>query len=374
MKDLYELWLHSICDFEPETVEKMVFVFERDSEKFSSSEKDIAMVGKLGIPEKIGKRLSDADYFSKAYELEEYCGKNEIRLINAEASEYPDFLRHTNTPPRILFAKGEKIDLNKSICVSVVGTRKPTSQGLSVARQLGRKLAEAGIIVVSGMAEGIDAEAHKGAIEAGGKTVAVLAGGVDAIYPKSNEKLYYEILKNGMIVSERPPGTIVKRYFYQQRNRIVVGLSHGTVIVEGKEKSGTSMTARIALDNNRDVFAVPGNPVVWQSELPNRLISEGALIVDKMDGPVEYYRETRPEFFRNAKRTESNNKTKIQGLSEDDEKILGFIRNNGGVADIEELSEGCNLAPNVLGSRLTVLSVRGILRQESGNRYVLAIV
>ncbi len=374
MKDLYELWLHSICDYEPETVEKMVFAFESGSGRFSSGEKAVQLAKSMGVSEKIGKRLSEAEYFNKACETEEYCEKNGIRLINIESTEYPDFLKHTNTPPRILFAKGEKIDLNKNICVSVVGARKPTHQGLNVARQLGWKLAEAGIVVVSGMAEGIDAEAHKGAIEAGGKTVAVLAGSVDAIYPKVNEKLYYEILKNGMVVSERPPGTVVKRYFYQQRNRIVVGLSHGTIIVEGKEKSGTSITARLALDNNRDIFAVPGNPVAWQSELPNRLIGEGAMIVDKMDSPVEYYRETRPEFFKTAKTIENRVEIKLQGLSAEDEKILGFIRDNGGIADVEELSEACNLAPNVLGSRLTVLSVRGILRQESGNRYVLAIV
>ena len=372
MKDLYELWLHGICGYEPDVVEKMVSVFETESNKFSSPEMDIQRVKKLGLPAKFGERLSDAEYFNKACNTETYCQDNQIRIINMESPEYSDFLRNTDVPPRILFAKGEKIDLNKNLFVSVVGSRKPTAQGLSTARQIGRKLAEAGIVVVSGMAEGIDAEAHKGAIEAGGKTVAVLAGSVDAIYPKSNTKLYYEILKNGMVISERPPGTVVKKYFYQQRNRIIVGLSHGTVIVEGGAKSGTSMTARLALDNNRDIFAVPGNPIAWQSELPNKLIGEGAVIVEKMDSPVEYYRETRPEFFKKPACAETPRGITIQGLDDEDAKILHCIKDNGGVASVEELSEKCGLPVNVLGSRLTILSIRGILRQESGNMYVLA--
>jgi len=371
MNDLYELWLHSICGFEPEYVEKMVFLFERDSNKFSSNEMDIQAIIKAGMPKKLAERISDAEFFDKACKIEDYCKENQIRIINQNSSEYSEFLKNTNTPPRILFAKGEKIDLNNNLCVSVVGCRKPTKQGLSVARQIGRKLAEAGIVVVSGMAEGIDAEAHKGAIEAGGKTVAVLAGSVDEIYPKSNEKLYYEILKNGMVISERPPWTVVQRYFYQQRNRIVVGLSHGTVIVEGKTPGGTSMTARIALDNNRDIFAVPGKPGVWQSELPNRLIAEGAMIVERMEDPAEYYKENRPEFFRNKTVKKTSQPGKIQGFSDEDMKILSFIKDNAGVATMEELSENCNLPLNVLASRLTVLCIRGALRQESGNSYIL---
>lgn len=371
MKTLYELWLHSICDFDPGVVEKMVSVFEGGLNKFSSPERERREVQNAGLPKKFGTRLSDAAFFDKACEISEYCDKNHIRIINQESDEYSEFLRNTNTPPRILFAKGEKIDLNKNLFVSVVGCRKPTDQGLSIARQIGRALAEAGIVVVSGMAEGIDAEAHKGALEAGGKTVAVLAGSVDEIYPKSNEKLYYEILKNGMIVSERPPGTVVRKYFYQQRNRIVVGLSHGTVIVEGKEPGGTSMTARLALENNRDIFAVPGNPIVWQASLPNKLIGEGAIIVEKKDSVVEYYKDMRPEYFEHNNTEKNAEPVVIQGISDEDAVILNYIRDKAGVASMEELSENCGLALNVIASRLTILCIRGILRQESGNRYVL---
>lgn len=370
MEILYELWLHSICNFEPEKAEKMVSLFENGKNTFSSGELDRYKLHKAGLEEEFADKISDSTYFHEAKDILNYCNKNGIRIITQESEEYPEYLKHTNTPPRILFAKGERINLNNRLMVSVVGCRIPTDQGKAMARQIGRSLAKEGIVVVSGMADGIDGEAHLGALEAGGKTVAVLAGSVDAIYPQSHSKLYYEILKNGMVLSERPPGTGVKRYFYQQRNRIVVGLSQGTVIVEGKEKSGTSITARLALDNNRDVFAVPGNPLAWQSTLPNRLISEGAIVVDKVDTPVEYYKDTRPEFFKSGK-VQAEEKRKINGLSPEDEKIVKAIEMKGGIACIEDLAEICGFAPNVLASKLTILCIRGVLRQESGNRYML---
>ncbi|MBO4941185.1 MAG: DNA-processing protein DprA [Clostridia bacterium] len=369
MNVLYELWLQSICGFEPEMVEKAAFLFEGKKNRFSSPEMEEQRLRRNGVPKEISKRVSEEKYLELAKNVEEYCNQNGIRIITQESDEYPQLLKHINTPPRILFAKGEKLSLSSRVSVSVVGSRKPTPQGKSVARQIGYDLAENGVAVISGMAEGIDAEAHKGALEGGGKTVAVLAGSVDVIYPKSNEKLYYEIMKNGTVISERPPGTAVKPYFYQQRNRIVVGLSQGTVVVEGKAKSGTSITARLALENNRDVFAVPGSLLNWQSELPNILAGDGAIIVDKISRVSEYYKEMRPELFE-EKRVEKRSE-KVLGLSAEDEKILEFIVRNGGMSGSEEMLEELGFAPNVLSSRLTILCIRGILRQESGNRYVL---
>jgi len=371
MEVLYELWLQSICGFEPEKVEKAAVLFEGEGNRFSSAEKDIQKLKQNGLGADIVKRISDPKIFALAKEIECYCKENNIRIITWKSQEYPEFLRHINTPPRILFAKGQIISLDDKLAVSVVGCRKPTVQGKSIARQIGRNLAENGIVTVSGMAEGIDAEAHRGALDAGGKTIAVLAGSVDTIYPKSNEKLYYEIIKNGTIISERPPGTVVKRYFYQQRNRIVVGLSHGTVVVEGKEKSGTSITARLAVDNNRDVFAVPGNPLVWQAGLPNRIIGEGGIVVDKIERVSEYYKDISPEFFDMYQNEKTEGKNKTEKFSGDDEKILKVIIESGGVSDGEELMEKCGIAPSVLNSKLTILCIKGVLRQESGNRYVL---
>ncbi len=370
MEVLYELWLQSICNFEPERVEKAVVLFENKGKKFSSPESDMHMLKKLGIAKELEKKLADPETFRKAKEIADYCEKNQIRIITQDSNEYPEILKHITTPPRVLYAKGEKLDLDDRLAISVVGTRKPTAQGRNAARRIGKKLAENGIMVVSGMAEGIDGEAQFGALEGGGKTIAVLAGSVDAIYPKVHTRLYYDILKNGTVLSERPPGTVVRRYFYQQRNRIVVGLTQGTVVVEGEEHSGTSITARLALENNRDIFAVPGNPVAIQSALPNRLISEGAEIMNRLEVPIEYYRENRPDLFEKTKPGRPVSDTRTE-LAPDDAAIVDFILKNGGIADGEELAENLKMAPAALGSKLMILCIRGILRQESGNRYMV---
>ncbi len=371
MEILYELWLHTMCDFEPETVEKAVILFENRGRRFTSNMADRFKLTKAGLSPKLADRIGEAEYFKRAQEILDYCSDNDIRIIEQDSEEYPEALKHINSPPRILFAKGKKIDLNTNLCVSIVGSRKPTLQGKAAAREIGKSLATDGIVVVSGMAEGIDTEAHRGAIEVGGKTVAVLAGSVDTIYPKSNQKLYYDILENGTVISERPPGTIVKPYFYQQRNRIVVGLSQGTVVVEGELASGTGITARLAAENNRDVFAVPGNPMVKMAELPNSLICEGAMIVDKIARPLEYYKETKAEYFEKNLPPKQEEVKRFEGFSGDDREILEFIAGCGGVADAEEMAEELGIAPNVLSTRLTVLCIRGVLRQESGNRFIV---
>lgn len=374
MEILYELWLHTMCDFEPETVEKAVVLFEERGRRFSSNMSDRFKLKNAGLSPKLADRIGEVEYFKRAQEILDYCNNNDIRIIEQNSEEYPNLLKHINSPPRILFAKGKRINLNNNLCVSVVGSRKPTPQGKAAAREIGKSLATDGIVVVSGMAEGIDAEAHRGAIDAGGMTVAVLAGSVDTIYPKCNERLYYEILECGTVISERPPGTVVKPYFYQQRNRIVVGLSQGTVVVEGELASGTGITARLAVENNKDIFAVPGNPMVKMAELPNSLISEGAMIVDKISRPLEYYKETKTEYFEKPIPPQKEEVKRFEGFSEEDRAILDFIAGRGGVADAEEITEALGIAPNVMGTRLTVLCIRGVLRQESGNRYVITNV
>ncbi len=368
MDILYEVWLHAICKFEPDMTAAVVSAFDEDGAKLHSLEYEIERLKNLEFAAEVAERLTDSSYFEQAKEILEYCEKNDIRIITKDDEDYPEYLKNMEFPPRILFAKGEKINLNDSLCVSVVGCRKATPHGKEVARQIGYDLAKNGVIVVSGMAEGIDAEAHIGALRAGGKTVAVLAGSVDSIYPKSNTKLYYEILKNGMIISERPPKSIVQKYYYRQRNRIVVGITRGVVIVEGDFGTGTSMTAGIATESNRDVFAVPGNPLVKQARLPNQLIDDGAIIVNKIDKVTEYY----SDFCSKNVNEEDEEPVETESKGNLIEKqILEFISDNGGEALNEEIAEGCNMSLSSLNSYLTILVIKGILRQESGNRYIL---
>lgn len=371
MELLYEIWLHTICDFDPSLASKVVPRFERRRMGFSSPELDMLELRDAGVPEKIAYRIGESEYFKKATDIIEYCRDNGIRIITQRSEEYPELLRSTSVAPRLLFAKGRELELNGVASVSVSGSRRPSDQGKVIARGIGRNLAENGIVTVSGMAEGIDAEAHWGAIEGGGITIAVLAGGVDVIYPRSNQKLYHEIIKHGTVISERPPGTVGQSYFYQQRNRLVVGLGFGTVFVEGKVKSGTSMTARLALENDRDIFAVPGNPLNPNAGLPNQLIAEGAIVVNDINVPAEYYRAQNPKLFKTIPQNPVLEKSEKAVLTEED-KIVKYLREKGDAVALDKISEALGIAVSMLSGKLTVLAIKGIVRQESGNRYIIA--
>ena len=201
-----------------------------------------------------------------------------IRVIRIGDPNYPALLLPLHVPPPILFIRGDCAHLS-NISVAVVGTRGATPYGKRVARWLGAMMAREGIAVVSGMAWGIDTEAHLGALEAGGVTTAVLGTGVDIPYPRQNRKLMERIIRSGCVISEFPPGTPPHRWNFPQRNRIISGLSSGVVVVEAPEKSGALITSSFALEQGKSVFAVPGEIWSKQSRGPHSLLRDGAIPV-----------------------------------------------------------------------------------------------
>ncbi|MEK6531295.1 MAG: DNA-processing protein DprA [Deltaproteobacteria bacterium] len=201
------------------------------------------------------------------------------RLITFDSDEYPLLLREAPDPPSVLYAKGLKFD-NERPCVSVVGTRHPTPYGIKLSGAIAGGIALAGVIVASGMAMGCDAAAHTGALDAGGFTVAVLGTGVDVIYPRECRRIYEEVSVKGLVLSEFPMSTPPQPYNFPKRNRIISGLSLGVVVVEAPLRSGALMTARLALEAGRDVLAVPGPAMSHKSAGTNRLIKEGAPLVE----------------------------------------------------------------------------------------------
>ena len=198
---------------------------------------------------------------------------------------YPQPLREIFDPPILLFARG-RVELLQSLMLGVVGTRRPTPYGLAVAERLSGDLAHAGLTIVSGMARGIDTAAHKGALAAGGDTVAVLGCGVDVVYPSENRKLAAEIAAKGLIVSEFPMGATAFPQNFPIRNRIISGMSLGVLVVEGAQYSGSAITAKLAMDQGREVFAVPGNITSKLSWGPNLLIKQGARLVQDWNDVV----------------------------------------------------------------------------------------
>ncbi|HLH19168.1 MAG TPA: DNA-processing protein DprA [Bryobacteraceae bacterium] len=210
------------------------------------------------------------------------CG---AELVTIGDPRYPEPLREIFDPPIVLFARG-RIELLHTLAVGVVGTRRPTPYGIAVAERLSADLAHAGLTIASGLARGIDSAAHKGCLAAGGDTVAVLGCGVDVVYPQENRKLYAEIAEKGLIVSEFPMGSTAFPQNFPVRNRIISGISAGVLVVEGAQYSGSAITAKLAMDQGREVFAVPGNITSKQSWGPNLLIKQGAKIVQDWNDVV----------------------------------------------------------------------------------------
>lgn len=205
--------------------------------------------------------------------------RREIAVLTFWDAAYPPLLAHIADPPPVLFVRGD-LGVLALPGLAVVGTRRPTPYGRAAARRLAADAASRGWTVVSGMAAGIDGEAHLGALEAGGRTVAVLGCGVDVVYPRQHRRLYERIWREGgLLLSEFAPGMPPQKGFFPRRNRIVSGLSHGVVVVEAGEKSGSLITADLALEQGREVFAVPGPIFSPESRGPHRLIQQGAKLV-----------------------------------------------------------------------------------------------
>lgn len=239
-------------------------------------ETEAALSGFSSVFAKCVKEFKDWEWTEKEARL---IAQHSVRIITYEDPAYPGLLKQTYDPPCVLYAKGRDMD-GKLPAVAIVGTRHPTHYGLKMAETIGRELGAMGVTVVSGMARGCDMAAHKGALSAGGMTVAVLGTGVDIAYPKENKKIYDQISEEGLLLSEFPMSAPPQPQNFPQRNRIISGLSSGVLVVEAPLRSGSLMTARLALDYNREVFAIPGQVTSYQSIGTNKLLKEGAILVE----------------------------------------------------------------------------------------------
>jgi DNA processing protein len=221
--------------------------------------------------------------------LMQYFFKNAVFIININQKEYPEFLREIYFPPPVLFCKGEKIKDTGNLKIAIVGTRNCSDYGKEIAAYLSKELSKIGFIIVSGMALGIDAEAHKAAIKECGGSIGVLGTGIDIQYPYENKNLFEEIIKNGSLVTEFLPGTQPLKNNFPARNRIISGMSIGVIVVEAGEKSGAIVTAKTAIKENREVFAVPGNIFSEKSKGCHSLIKCGAKLVEDVDDILEEF-------------------------------------------------------------------------------------
>ena len=301
----------------------------------------------------------DKIYSSRNIDSSEEFKKMEehgVKLLFIKDEAYPDELKHIAQPPVFLYYKGN-IELLKKRKIGIIGTRKATSYGKASCEKIVKGLVENGIATVSGLARGIDGVCHKVTLNNSGHTIAVVGCGLDVIYPKSNEKLWNRVAENGLIISEFPFGTQPLSFNFPLRNRIIAGISRGVVVVESYERGGSLITAELALDEGRDVFAVPGDLFSPCSEGTNNLIknSLAKLVTNAEDILVEYG-------WENAESTP----TKKLNLTERENKIYNVLVRE---KNLDEIMHETSMKPGEILSLLMELEVKGVISSVPGGKY-----
>ncbi|MBP3684200.1 MAG: DNA-processing protein DprA [Oscillospiraceae bacterium] len=354
-----------------------------------------------------------------AEEILEQCAGKKLRILTIQDAQYPQKLKNIPDPPVVLYYKGQLPDWEAVPVIGIVGTRKASTYGLQTAKRMGYQIGKCGGIVVSGMAYGIDGLAMSGALTAGAVTVGVLGCGADIVYPLSNRSLFRDVESYGCILSEFPPGTPPAKWTFPKRNRIISGLSNGVLVVEAPERSGALITARLAADQGRDVFAVPGNVDQSGCVGSNRLLRDGAIaalsgwdVLGEYEGlyPGKLRKETspsrltvspqeqeesrekplekvaqkaeipkkKPALKKNLEKKTIDNggdapysdvNTPKPKLSEEEQKIFAALRNGERLVD-DVIAETGMTTGKILGL-LTMMELKGLLKRLPGKRITL---
>lgn len=347
------------------------------------------------------------------------CDRLGQRILTFGDAGYPERLRNIYDPPAVLYLQGKDIAFDDQVVIGLIGTREPTAYGIAQAQRLGHDLAAQGAVVVSGLAKGLDSEGLRGALRGGGTVCAVLGGGVDVIYPRENRFLYQDVAAAGLLISEYPPGTETKGSNFPVRNRIISGLSLGVVVVEGGFTSGTKITARAALEQNRDVFAVPGAIDAPMSYTPNDLIRRGeAMLITSASDILQEYQGIYPHKIKlqpglapdtpaiapgirprqrvaaeeaGEAASESNGKTMpaekrvdkgeeipyihwkklTPALTDDQRDVLLALREQNMVLD--EIIDATQIPARRCTSAVVMLQLAGFLREEPGKRFAATV-
>jgi DNA processing protein len=328
-----------------------------------------------GLPAPICRALFSQAGLREAEKEAEAARKTGCEIITWADEAYPPLLRQIADPPLVIYIRGDARALARH-SLAVVGTRRPTPYGLQVARRLARDLAERQLVIVSGLARGIDSAAHHGALDAHGVTVAVQGRGMDEIYPKENKKLAERILEAGAIISEFPLGTGPAPENFPIRNRIISGLSLGVMVVEASEYSGSLITARLATEQNREVFAVPGNVTSPQSLGPNYLIKQGAKLVDQwMDVIEEFPPEIRgqllpPPTDAGAQHLATESSTLFdQSLTGEQKQVLEALRPDQAIF-VDDIFDRVPLTHPRILQTLLELEMSGLVQQLPGKNFI----
>lgn len=366
-KDLkYWLAINKIPNIGPVTIKKLWQHFGSIESVWKADEKDLAKIE--GISKSAIKSfLKNKGQIDLDMEWEA-IKRAKIKVLTLEDDEYPKPLKNIYDPPPALYIKGE--DIKPDIkALAIVGTRRASRYGKEMAKKLAYELASLGIVVVSGMALGIDTHAHEGALEANGKTIAVFGCGVDIIYPSSNRDLAKKIELSGTVVSEFPLGTGIEKGHFPRRNRVIAGLALGTIVVEGHYDSGAMITAKYALEEGREVFAVPGSIEIDQSKGPHWLIKQGAKLIETVEDILEELPLITAKRISDSKLKKHRQERDYSNLSDDERKIVAVLSLEPKY--IDNISVETGLSTPQVSSLLMMLEVNKIVRQLPGKMFVL---
>lgn len=350
-------WLCSVPGLYRRKIKKLIQIFTSSSNIYEMTEMQIRKIGVLSEKEQNSLITSKTDtgIMENYHKLKE----QNIDFISCESPRYPDKLKNIPDYPCCLYIKG-KMDIDKPV-VAIVGARNCSNYGKEIAMEYARELSGNGVVIVSGLARGIDGYAHRGALETGGKTIAVLGCGVNICYPKENNKLYLDIVKSGGVISEYPVYTQPRSIFFPERNRIISGLADIILVVEARERSGSLITADFALEQGRDIFAIPGRVTDALSSGCNRLISQGAAIANS---PLEIMDELGIKYEQNEKLLKKSN-----NLLERKENML-YSCLDLQPKSLDDILNSIELTYSEIMMTLVDLEIKGLIKETSKNYYV----
>lgn len=358
--------LNAIPDIGSITIRRLVDAFGSAELVFSAQEAALRQVaGRQGTPEVL-KAIRDSRPEEATLELERAAAAG-VEIVTWVDADYPELLKNISDPPPVLYVRGTLFK-EDAAAVAIVGTRSATPYGMETARRLAEELVRCGVTVVSGLAEGIDRAAHEGALKAGGRTIAVLGHGLSLVYPTHHRELAERITRSGCLLSEFPMGEPPNAWNFPKRNRIISGLSLGVVVVEAPVRSGALITAREAMEQGREVFAVPG-PISARTQGTHRLIRDGAKLVEQA---ADILQEVAPQLRDHVTQWQSDEACdRVRALSADEARVFESIP-VGTPAGLDALVGKLALQPKRLMAVLTELEIKGLVRRDLGRGYTRA--
>lgn len=360
-KRCYWLALHLIPGLGNIGFKNLLDHFEEPEQVLKAGLSDLMSVD--GVRKTVALKIIGREYTAGPEKVLKHLEKQKIRVLLYSDPAYPQSLRLIHDPPMVLYIKGNAIPHNLSH-VAVVGSRNPTHCGLKAAEKIGQGLARRGLSVVSGMARGIDSAAHRGCLAGRGFTVAVVGTGIDMVYPASNQKLFDQIAQQGAVISEFPLGTAPEPKNFPIRNRIISGLSLGVVVVEATKKSGSLITASLALEQGREVFAVPGSINSFKSTGCHFLIKQGAGLVENSDDIMDQLDLNYPY----APKKDTFKETPTPPMEVSEKEIYNVIGDYP--THIDQIAKQCNLEPSHVSSILLRMELKGMITQLPGKMFV----